>query len=144
MKLMTQTTWKITETSHVFASKFPGRCALTGDEFFAGDQIRMGLINGQKGVITQRSLRLLDARTDGDMSTWTTSYVVGTAGLAEAINDPACVRVVVLNTQGKVVVYDRNSIGEWSKPGKASMSVAQMLAQTSKAVAWQGHAAGWR
>jgi len=132
----TVTTWTVRDEGRPFAARYPGTCAISGQPFSAGSQIRMATVDGEKKAISQQGLRDMDVR-GGDMpSSWCSSWVLGTDGLEEAINDPATTQITVRSHSGGTTQYKRS--GEQWHAGYSRCTAKQMVARTRSIFAWSG------
>lgn len=130
---LTTTVWRMLDDSRVFPAKFGGVCAVSGLPFLAGTEVRMAVVNGVKGVVTQHGLRLLDVSYGGDATGFRSSFVLVTEGVDTDALVAQASRMTLLNKQGARTVC-KNEFGSWWANG-SRRTEKQMLAQARKAFA---------
>lgn len=132
MPSLTSTTWNIIDESRVFPAKFAGHDILTGLPFMAAEPIRLAMVDGVKGAVTQRDLRVLNVRWIDGLSV--SDFVLGAARADELVTDSRVLTLRVMAKSGTVTVYRRDG-GRWFGPYNAIRSEAQVRAAARKAFA---------
>lgn len=134
---VTRTAWNLCNMSRPFPAKMFGTCALSGQKFMSGEQIRIAELDGRKVTVTQRWMASLQC-TITESGEVQSRFEVGMGRFEAVLRGETIQRIVVLNAQGKGSTYERQADG-W-KPGIGRpRSVAQMVSLCRAAVAFMAY-----
>ena len=135
MPAFTKTTWNVTDASHTFRAERPGKCALTGTEFYAGAPLKRVLVDGVARYWLAVSRWSITSSSEG---VWNSPFCFDLGKLPEVLEMPG-VKVIHLHHQDgrdRGVAYQRKADGSFYKGAYGSCTAKQFWAQARKSFAF--------